>query len=122
MSFIKSKKLLVGLLLAPLCAPLAEAQTVGTTDTVVGVLVCVPDATGTLSVSQAPCPASPVASLQVVSGVVLSQTDYSNLLTYDGPVDQTEGVNLALTCAGWVVALYLLSLGIGTVIRLIKRV
>lgn len=84
-------------------------------------LVCVPDTTGTLSVSQAPCPASPVASLQVVNGVVLSAADDQNLSAYDGPIDQSEGQNLALTCAGTVVASYLVSLGVGLCLRLIKR-
>jgi hypothetical protein len=97
-----------------------RAQTVGTVDSPVQVLVCVADASGTLSASQAPCPASPVASLQFVSGVVLSASDYGNLLSYAGPVDQAEGQNLALTCAGTVIALYLVSLGIGLILRLIK--
>lgn len=115
-----SRKLLAVLLLVLLCAPPARAQTVGTADMAVGVLVCVPDTTGTLAASESPCPAQPVASLQVVSGVVLSQSDYNNLLAYDGPIDQTEAANLAMTCAGTVIALYLLSLGIALVVRMIR--
>jgi hypothetical protein len=110
-------------LLLALClwhAP-ASAQTVGGTDQVVGVLVCVPDTTGTLAVSQAPCPSSPISSLQTVSGVVLAQSDYQNLLSYDGPIDQSEAYNLALTAAGMVLALYLTGLGIGLMLRLIRR-
>ena len=109
------------MLLLGLSPPSALAQTQGGPDTVLDVLVCVPDATGTLSASQAPCPASPVASLQAVPGVVLSASDYQNLLAYDGPVDSSEGQSDALTCAGMVVATYLVSLGVGLVIRLIKR-
>ena len=93
----------------------------GTTGQQVGVLVCVPDTSGTISASQPPCPASPVSSLQTVSGVVISATDYGNLLAYAGPIDQAEGQSLALTCAGTVIALYLSSLGIGLVLRLVKR-
>ena len=93
----------------------------GETGIPVAVLVCVPDATGALTVSQSPCPASPVASLQFVSAVLLAPSDYNNLLAYDGPISQTEGQNLAMTCAGTVLALYLLSLGIGLIIRLIKQ-
>lgn len=98
-----------------------NAQTQGAADQPVFVLVCVPDTTGKLAVSETPCPASPVSSLQAVSGVVLSSADYANLLAYAGPVDQAEGQNLALTCAGMVIALYLTSLGVGTVVRLVKR-
>jgi hypothetical protein len=94
---------------------------VGTADTPVQVLVCVPDQSGTLQASQSPCPPSPISSLQVVSGVVLSPADYDNLLAYDGPVSQSEGQSLAMTCAGMVVALYLVSLGVGLVVRLIKQ-
>lgn len=110
-------------LLAVLASQLspAKAQTVGGADMQLKVLVCVPDQTGTLSASQSPCPASPVSSLQAIDGVVLSWADYQNLLAYDGPIDQSEAANLALTCAGMVVALYLVSLGVGLVLRLIKQ-
>lgn len=94
----------------------------GQPDMPLGVLVCVPDTTGTLSASQAPCPASPIASLSVVpNAVVLSAQDYQNLLAYSGPISVPDGQNLALTCAGTVVALYLVALGVGVCVRLIKQ-
>lgn len=87
-------------------------------DTPLSVVVCVPD--GSLSASVAPCPTSPVAAPQTVSAVLLSSADYGNLLSYAGPIDQAEGYNLAETCAGTVIALYLLCLCIGAIIRLVR--
>jgi hypothetical protein len=104
-------------LLFVLCALPLEAW--GQASVLSSVLVCVPNST--LSGSVAPCPASPIAAPAIVPGYVLAVSDYQNLLSYDGPIDTTEGNTLVLTCAGWVVASYVLCLCIGTVLRLIKR-
>ena len=83
--------------------------------------MCVPDTTGTLTASVAPCPSQPIAAPAVVSGFVISPSDYANLLGFDGPINYAEGTTLALTVAGFVVALYLLSLGVGHILRFIKE-
>ena len=114
-SVIPSALLALGLSLGLGLSP-ARAQL---TDTPVSVVVCVPDSTLTASVS--PCPSVPIALPQVVTAVLLSPTDYANLLAYDGPIDQSAGSNLVLTVAGFVLGAYVLSLGIGSVLNLIRK-
>jgi hypothetical protein len=102
-----------------LLALLPLARSASAQSSPASVLVCVPDAT--LSASVAPCPSSPVAAPAVVAGVVLSVTDYNSFSLWDGPADPVEGQTLAMTCAGTVVASYLVALGVGLVVRMIRN-
>ncbi len=79
------------------------------------VIVCVPSST--VTVSEAPCPSSPVSVVAIQSGYVLSATDYQDLLAYDGPYSSTEAYTDALSFAGFIVFGFLITFSIGLVLR-----